>query len=112
MVGLPLSPDMPTHNKVQKAMRGAGLVLLITATAGGAFIGPGVLRSRRVAPAALQGLQMQGRIAISGGTGNNWGTQLGVQVAQELRKIGTEPLLIEPRLRMAAEAPIVCSVER
>lgn len=54
-------------------------------------------------------VQMQSyhpRIAISGGTGGEWGTQLGVKLAEALKTQGAAaPLYVESRLRMAAEAP-------
>jgi len=48
----------------------------------------------------------QPRIAISGGKGSEWGTQLGVKLADALKTQGAAaPLFVESRLRMAAEAP-------
>ena len=60
------------------------------------------------------GLHMAGggRMAIAGGRGSALSTQLGVRLSQELlAQGGVDTVLVEARLRMAAEAPIVCNVD-
>ena len=53
-----------------------------------------------------------GRMAIAGGRGSALSTQLGVRLSQELlAQGGVDTVLVEARLRMAAEAPIVCNVD-
>lgn len=53
-----------------------------------------------------------GRMAIAGGRGGALSTQLGVRLSQELlAQGGVDTVLVEARLRMAAEAPIVCNVD-
>ena len=52
------------------------------------------------------------RVAISGGKGNSLGTQLGIKVAAQLKGKGVKkPLMLEARLRMAAENPATCNVD-